>query len=96
MDVQLDNLCTGLPRQCRRTHVIERLASVSRKYLLYLRSSMPPQRQRHRLNTEELARAMGMLECGSSQRRVDNVQQETIVRMEWPARSADLNPIEHV
>ena len=34
---------------------------------------MPPQRQRSRLTTDELARAMDMLECGSSQRRVDNV-----------------------
>ena len=24
------------------------------------------------------------------------LQQETILRMEWPARSSDLNPIEHV
>ena len=24
------------------------------------------------------------------------LQQETIVRMDWPARSPDLNPIEHV
>ena len=31
---------------------------------------MPPQRQRNQLTTEELARAMGMLECGYSQRRV--------------------------
>ena len=26
----------------------------------------------------------------------DNLQQETIVRMDWPACSPDLNPIEHV
>ena len=26
----------------------------------------------------------------------DYLQQETIMRMEWPARSPDLNPIEHV
>ena len=34
---------------------------------------MPPQRQCSRLTTEELARAMGVLECGSAQRRVANV-----------------------
>ena len=34
---------------------------------------MPPQRQCRRLTTEELARALGMLECGSSQRRVASV-----------------------
>ena len=73
MHVQLDNLCTGLPRQCRRTHVIEGLASVSRTFMPHLRSAMPPQRQRSRLTTEELAKAMSMLECGSSQRGVANV-----------------------
>ena len=34
---------------------------------------MPPQRQRSRLTTDELPRAMDMLEYGSSQRRVANV-----------------------
>ena len=34
---------------------------------------MPPQRQRRRLTTEELSRAMGMLECGFSQHRIANV-----------------------
>ena len=48
MHVQLDNLCTGLLRQCRRTRVIERVASVSRTCLPHLRYSMPPQRQRSR------------------------------------------------
>ena len=71
--VQLDHLCIGLLRQCRRTRVIERLASVSRFYLPHLRSSMPPQRQCSRLTTEELARAVDMLKCGSSKRRVANV-----------------------
>ena len=73
MHVQLNNLCTDLLKQCRRTHVIKRLASVSRTFLPHLRSSMPAQRQRSRLTTDELARAMGKLECGSSQRRVANV-----------------------
>ena len=34
---------------------------------------MPPQRQRRQLTNEELYRALGMLECGSSQRSIDNV-----------------------
>ena len=34
---------------------------------------MPPKRQRRRLTTEEVSRAMGILECGFFQRRVANV-----------------------
>ena len=46
---------------------------------------MPPQRQRSRLTTEELARAMGMLECGSSQRRVANVfgVSQSVITRAW-------------
>ena len=47
MYVQLDNLCTGLLRQCRRTHVIEGLASVSKTVLPHLRSSYGSATQRH-------------------------------------------------
>ena len=46
---------------------------------------MPPQRQRRRLTTEELARAMGMLEHGSSQRRVANVfgVSQSVISRAW-------------
>ena len=60
--------------------------SISLKIVLpHLRSSMPPQRQRNRLPTEELARAMGMLECGYSQRRVANVfgVSQSVISSAW-------------
>ena len=50
---------------------------------------MPPQRQRRRLTTEELARAraraMGMLECGFSQRRVANIcgVSQSVISRAW-------------
>ena len=46
---------------------------------------MPPQRQRSRLTTEELATAMGMLECESSQRRVANVfgLSQSVISRAW-------------
>ena len=46
---------------------------------------MPPQRQCRRLTTEELARAMGMLECGSSQRRVASVfgLSQSVISRAW-------------
>ena len=48
-------------------------------------SSMPPQRQRNWLTTEELARVMGMLECGYSQRRVANVfgASQSVISRAW-------------
>ena len=46
---------------------------------------MPPRRQRNRLPTEELARAMGMTECGYSQRRVANVfgVSQSVINRAW-------------
>ena len=46
---------------------------------------MPTQRQCNRLTTEELARAMGMLECGYSQRRVTNVfgVSQSVISRAW-------------
>ena len=46
---------------------------------------MPPQRQRRRLTTEELSRAMGMLEYGPSQRRVANVfgVSQSVISRAW-------------
>ena len=83
--VQLVHPWIGLLRQCRRTRVIERLASVWRLFLLHLRSSMSPQRQRNRFTTEELARAMGMLKCGYSERRVANVfgVSQSVISRAW-------------
>ena len=50
---------------------------------------MPPQRQRRRLSTEELSRAIGMLECGSSQRRVANVfsLSQSVISRAWNCES---------
>ena len=46
---------------------------------------MPPQLQRSRLTTDELARAMGMLECGYSQRRVTKVfgVSQSVISKAW-------------
>ena len=46
---------------------------------------MPPQCQRNRLTHEEMARAMGMLECGYSQRRVANVfgVSQSVISRAW-------------
>ena len=46
---------------------------------------MPLRRQRRRLTTEELSRAIGRLECGSSQLRVANVfgVSQTVIRRAW-------------
>ena len=46
---------------------------------------MPPQRQCRRLATEELSRAMGMLECVSSQRRVANIfgVSQSVISRAW-------------
>ena len=46
---------------------------------------MPPQCQHRQLTTEEVARAMSMLECGSSQHRVANVfgVSQSVISRAW-------------